>query len=271
LGRFDIFDTVDGLRREGRPFCVATVVRTADVTSAKAGAKAAVTEGGEIIGHLGGACVQRAVRAAGTEAIASGEPRMIRVKPSDKVVALTDTDGAQVYKSGCPSGGTMDLLIEPYELPPMLVIFGNTPISRALAAHGALAGYRVVVPEAMTLAADVARFDGMDLSPLGVGERDFVVVASQGQQDLAALRAAIESPARRVSMVASHRKAGVLCGKLAAAGVPADRIARLKSPAGLDLHGIDPQEIALSVMAEIVLWRNMDRKSQGAHDGAEQA
>ncbi len=143
----------------------------------------------------------------------------------------------------------------------MLVIFGNTPISRALAAHGALAGYRVVVPEAMDLAVDVARFDGADLGGLDLGPRDFVVVASQGAQDLACLRAAIESPARRVSMVASKRKAEVLCAKLAAQGVAADRIARLKSPAGLDLKGVDPQEIAISVLAEIVVWRNSDRKA----------
>ncbi len=268
MGKFDIFDTIETLRRDGRPFCVATVVRTADVTSAKAGAKAAVTEDGEILGHLGGACVQRAVRVAAEEARGDGETRMIRVKPSDKVVAMTDDDGTPLYKSGCPSGGTVDVLIEPYELPPMLVVFGNTPISRALAAHGALTGLRVVVPEAMETSAEVARFDGADLAPLGLGARDFVVVASQGQQDLAALRAAIESPARRVSMVASRRKADVLTGKLAAAGVPAEAIARLKSPAGLDLKGVDPHEIALSVLAEIVMWRNADRNRDEAGEGA---
>ncbi|MDJ0824226.1 MAG: XdhC family protein [Rhodobacter sp.] len=268
MGKFDIFDTVDALRRSGRPFCIATVVRTADVTSAKAGAKAAVTDAGEILGHLGGACVQRAVRAAGLAAIASGETQVIRVKPSDTVVALTDDDGAQVYKSGCPSGGTVDLLIEPFELPPRLVIFGTTPIARALAAHGALAGYRVVVPEALETDAEVARFDGAGLEGLDLGPRDFVVVASQGARDLACLRAAVESPARRVSMVASRRKASALTAKLAAAGVPVEKIARLKSPAGLDLKGVDPQEIAISVLAEIVAWRNADRELRSTAVGA---
>lgn len=269
MSKFDIFDTIDALRRTGRPFCVATVVRTADVTSAKAGAKAAVTEAGEIIGHLGGACVQRAVRASGQQAIASGETCLIRVKPSDKVVALTDEDGAQVHKSGCPSGGTVDLLIEPYEVPPMLVVFGDTPISRAIAAHGALAGYRIAVQAATAIEGDSQRFEGTDIATLGIGQRDFVIVASQGAQDLASLRAAIESPARRVSMVASRRKADALCAKLTGAGVPVDRVARLKSPAGLDLKGIDPHEIALSVMAEIVMWRNADRKVATGEDGHE--
>lgn len=264
MGKFDIFDTIDQQRRTGRPFCVATVVRTADVTSAKAGAKAVVTETGEILGHLGGACVGRAVTAAGRQAIATGETRLIRVKPSEKVVALTDEDGAQVFKSGCPSGGTVDLLIEPYELPPMLVIFGNTPISRALAGHAALAGYRLALPQEAGEAPPATRFSGTDIAGLALGPRDFIVVASQGTQDLACLGAALQSPAARVSMIASRRKAATLTAKLAGAGLPPERLARLKSPAGLDIQAIDPQEIALSVMAEIVQWRNLDRKGDAA-------
>jgi xanthine dehydrogenase accessory factor len=243
---------------------VATVVRTAEVTSAKAGAKAAVAEDGEILGHLGGACVNRAVREAGLAAIASGETQVIRVKPSDKVVALTDEDGALVYKSGCPSGGTVDLLIEPYQLPPVLAIFGDTPISRALAAHAVLAGYRVALPNGVVCPGGVLRFDGADIETLGLTERDFVVVASQGAQDVASLRAALESPARRVSMVASRRKADALCGRLRAAGMAEACVARLKSPAGLDIGAVDPQEIALSVLAEIVVWRTADRKAREA-------
>ncbi|PSL21126.1 XdhC family protein [Shimia abyssi] len=268
MGHFDIFDTIDTLRQSGEPFCVATVVRTADVTSAKAGAKAAVTSSGEIIGHLGGACVQRAVRSAGQVAIDSGETGVIRVKPSSKVVDLTDQDGAQVYKSGCPSGGTVDVLIEPYVPPPKLVIFGNTPISRALAAHSALAGYRVVTPSEMNFAESVETFADHDISALTITTRDFVVVASQGAKDGVALRAALESPARRVSMIASRRKANALTAKLAA-DIPQDKIDRLKSPAGLDLKGIDPQEIALSALAEIVIWRNTDAKAPNSGDSHE--
>ena len=266
MGPFDIFDTIDRQRRASRPFCVATVVRTADVTSAKAGAKAVVTEAGEILGHLGGACVRRAVVSAGQTAIETGETRLIRVKPSEKVVSLTDADGTRLFKSGCPSGGTVDVLIEPYELPPLLVVFGDTPISRALAAHAALAGYRLALPEGAEGPAEASRFADADLSALRLDPRDFVVVASQGTQDLACLRAALESPAARVSMIASRRKADALTAKLAAAGMDPARIARLKAPAGLDLHAIDPQEIALSVLAEIVRWRNTDRKTQGEAD-----
>ncbi|MDJ0628951.1 MAG: XdhC family protein [Rhodobacter sp.] len=263
MARFDIFDTIEELRQGNAPFCIATVMRTADATSAKAGAKAAVTETGEIVGHLGGACVQRAVRQAAKEAIAEGAPQVIRVKPSDKVVSMTDTDGAQVFKSGCPSGGTVDLLIEPYKQPPRLVIFGDTPISRAIAAHADLAGLRVFVPEGVKAPMPLAeRFDPAATGIPPLSSCDFVVVASQGKGDLDALRAAVNSPAHRISMVASRRKAEVLQNKLIAEGLPDPRVRRLKSPAGLDLKGVDPHEIALSVIAEIVLWRNMDNAGQ---------
>ncbi len=268
--RFDIFDTVETLRQAGAPFCIATVVRTADATSAKAGAKAAITSTGDVLGHLGGACVTRAVRSAAEEALAEGAPRLIRVKPSDKVVTIEDPDSVATYKSGCPSGGTVDLLIEPYDQPPRLVIFGTSPIARALAAQATLAGFRVCLPADTEPAPDDAiSFDPDNLAGLDLTSRDFVVVASQGHNDLASLRAAIESPARRISMVASHRKAKALCDKLSRQGVAAQSLARLKSPAGLDLKGIDPHEIALSILAEIVLWRNTDRTVDDTAQGVE--
>lgn len=245
---FDIFDTIDSLRQEGRAFCVATVLRTADVTSAKAGGKAAIDADGEIHGHLGGGCVQRAVKAAAEAALAEGAPRMIRVKPSDKVVEMRDPDGFHTFKSGCPSGGTVDLLIEPYQPAHCLAVFGDSPIAEALRDHAELAGFRVRSGE-----------DGLD----GLQPRDFVVVASQGRGDLGALRDAVTSAADRVSMVASRKKASVLSEKLIAEGLPEGRVRRLKSPAGLNIGAVDPHEIALSILAEIIQWRNATLQTQG--------
>ncbi len=263
---FDVFDTIEALRRNGDTFCLATVLRTADATSAKAGGKAAVTQDGRILGHLGGACVQRAVRASAQEALRTGTPQMIRVKPSDKVVAMTDPDDVQTFKSGCPSGGTVDLLIEPYQHAPRLIIFGDSPIAHALAAHAALAGYRVCLPEGSESTVEFTCFDPDDLSTLSVEPRDFAVVASQGQGDGVALKAALETPARRVSMVASRRKAKVLCDRLEKQGLTKEQTKRLKSPAGLNIHAIDPHEIALSILAEIILWRNSDKSEETSHD-----
>ena len=216
MANFDIFDTIEQLRKTDEAFCVATVLRTADATSAKAGGKAAITSDGQILGHLGGACVQRAVRASAQQALASGAPQMIRVKPSEKVVNMTDPDGVQTFKSGCPSGGTVDLLVEPYQHAPRLVIFGDSQIATALAAHGVLAGFRVCVSETAEPVGDVQRFTADTIHELGIEVSDFVVVASQGREDAAALAAALNTDAGRVSMVASRRKAETLTAKLIA-------------------------------------------------------
>lgn len=240
MSHYDIFDTIQELRAKGQEFCVATVLRTADVTSAKAGAKAAISTEGDILGHLGGACVQRAVRTAATAALDTGQPRMIRVKPADKVVTILDPDGFETFKSGCPSGGTVDLLIEPYRQPPKLVVLGESPIATAVIAHAKLTDLQCSTdPEKLTQ----------------LNARDFVVVASQGRNDSAFLAQALGSAAGRVSMVASRRKAAALCAKIAGQGISSAQIERLKAPAGLDIGAIDPHGIALSILAEITLWR----------------
>ncbi|WP_050605918.1 XdhC family protein [Ruegeria sp. 6PALISEP08] len=266
MANFDIFDTIEQLRGTGEAFCVATVLRTADATSAKAGGKAVITRDGQILGHLGGACVQRAVRMSAQQALVSGAPQMIRVKPSEKVVNMTDPDGVQTFKSGCPSGGTVDLLVEPYRHAPRLVIFGDGLIATALAAHGALAGFRTAIESGPEVAGDHIRFNPDQVEALGVEPQDFVVVAAQGRKDAAALNAALETSAARVSMVASRRKAETLTAKLITQGMDPSKVARLKSPAGLDIHAIDPHEIALSILAEIVMWRNSDKSTEVSHD-----
>ncbi|MEM7507296.1 MAG: XdhC family protein [Pseudomonadota bacterium] len=239
MTRFDIFDVIERLRREARPFTMVTVVRTADATSAKAGAKAAVTAEGEILGHLGGACVKRAVRQAAVEALKTGQARMIQVRPADNMDR--PAPDIAVHSSGCPSGGTVDLFIEPYRMPPRLIILGDTPIASAIAAHGRLMGFQVTD----------------DLA--GDGASDFVVIASQGNSDEAALAKALASSAQHIAMIASQRKAQVLVERLAASGVPRVQLERLKAPAGLDLGGIDPHEIAISVLAEIVALRHRNQ------------
>lgn len=189
----DVFDDITLLREAGRPFAVATVVRTADVTSAKAGAKAVVTEAGELIGHLGGGCVTTAVARAAAAALAAGELPLIRVRPAASVGAGHDADGAELYESGCPSGGTVDILIEPYALPPILVVLGTTPVAAAIARQGKLLGYRMAA--SVEIDAEAIPITGVTLDPATLGPADFVIDAAPGRRDLDALRAALLSPA----------------------------------------------------------------------------
>lgn len=260
----DVLARIDRLREAGEEFCVVTVVRTANATSAKAGAKAVVTADGSVHGFVGGACVTGAVRKAAQEAIAGGGARLIRVKPKEEVAAATDIDGVELHRSSCPSGGTIDLFLEPMGQPQRLAICGASPVAVALAGLARGMGWRVL---AATLAEDRERvpadrwLEGFDLTPLGLRPRDAAVVVTQGKRDREALKAALATAAGYVGMVGSRTKIDKLTAAIAGE-VPAERLAALHAPAGLAIGAIDPEEIALAILGEVVQWRRARTRAQ---------
>ncbi len=268
----DTLTLIAELRARGEDFCVVTVVRTENATSAKAGAKAVVLRDGAIRGFLGGGCVQGAVRRSAAAVLADGTPRLIRVKPKDDVATAVDVDGTELHRSFCPSGGTIDLFVEPMRRPPRLVLCGASPVAEALADLARRLGYRVALaalPEDQAGFAGIEeRAAGFDLAPLAVTAEDWVVVATQGKRDREALGAALASAAPYVAFVGSRRKAETLLAQLRAQGVAEERLARLKAPAGLDIHGIEPAEIALSILAEIVARRRSAVRPAAARGAA---
>jgi xanthine dehydrogenase accessory factor len=265
----DTFSLIAELRERGEEFCVVTVVRTEHATSAKAGAKAVVLRDGTIQGFLGGGCVQGAVRRTAAAVLKDGSPRLIRVKPQDEVTTSVDVDGTELHRSFCPSGGTVDMFVEPMRRAPRLILCGSSPVAVAVADLGARVGYRIAVA---ALAGEHQRFatveqsvTGFDLAPLGIAVSDWIVVSTQGKRDREALAAALASPASYVAFVGSRRKADVLLAQLREQGAISEgRLARLKAPAGLDIHGIEPAEIALSIIAEIVQRRRSGVREEGA-------
>lgn len=255
----DVIPLIARLKEAGESFCVATVVRTEHATSAKAGAKAVVLKDGTLKGFMGGACVQRSIRETAATVLAEGKPRLIRVKPKDEVVSPVDVDGTELHKSSCPSGGTVDIFVEPMRPAPRLVVCGASPVGIAVADLGRRLGYRIV---AAALADDLAAYAdedqkiaGFNLAEIGVEAEDYVVVATQGRRDREALAASLGTHAHYVAFVGSRRKAEVLKAQIVEQGLTVEQIARLKAPAGLDIHGIEPEEIALSILAEIVARR----------------
>ncbi|MGO8921035.1 MAG: XdhC family protein [Stellaceae bacterium] len=264
----DTLTLIATLRQRGEDFCVVTVVRTENATSAKAGAKAVVMRDGAIRGFLGGGCVQGAVRRAAAAVLRDGTPRLIRVKPKDDVTAGVDVDGTELHRSACPSGGTVDMFVEPMRRPPRLILCGASPVADALADLARRLGYRLALA---ALAEDLADFPeveervaGFDLATLGVTAEDWIVVSTQGKRDREALGAALASEAGYVAFVGSRRKAETLVAQLRGQGLSESRLARLKAPAGLDIHGIEPAEIALSILAEIVAQRRSGIRPAGA-------
>lgn len=264
----EILDRINALRARNEEFCVVTVVRTANVTSAKAGGKALVTSGGEIFGFVGGGCVTGAVKRVAAEVLASGAPRLIRVKPKEDVVEQLDADGVELHKSSCPSGGTVELFIEPMLMAPRCIVCGASPVAASLVGLAKAMGYRTVVAaleedHGRVPGAD-AYIAGFDLEGAGVASGDSIVVSTQGKRDREALHAALASDARYVSFVGSRRKAASLIPALREKGLPEQQLGRLKAPAGLDIGAIEPEEIALSIMGEIV---NRRRRALRAEEG----
>lgn len=263
----EILDLIERLRAVDADFCVATVVRTANLTSAKAGAKAVVTGDGVIHGFVGGGCVTGAVRKAALAAMAAGRPQMVRIRPKEEVGGDVDADGSPLYKSSCPSGGTVEIFLEPMNTAHKIVICGLSPVAQALVAIAKATGFAVLHAGA-TDDGDRIRgadeyIDGFDLADAGLQRGDCVVIATQGKRDRDALRGALASPAAYVSMIGSRRKIETLRAGLAGeGGVSAARLAELRGPAGLDIGALGPEEIALSIAAEIVAFlRQPDRKA----------
>ena len=274
----ELLDLMARLRREGRPYALATVVRTVAATSAKAGAKAVVTDDGEIYGWIGGGCARGAVKRAALAALQNGEAHLISVQPQEEldaggVAAGESKNGVEFHRSACPSGGTLDIFVEPMLPRPQMVVCGASPVARAIVDLAARSGFAVAV---VALAEDLGAFSaaeqhfaGFDLPPKTAGER-FIVVATQGKRDGEALRAALATETPYVAFVGSRKKAATLSARLREEGLAADKIVRLRAPAGLDIGAITPEEIALSIIAEVVELRRRGRRMAAGenHDAA---
>ena len=266
----DVIDLVAQLKAAEQAFVLATVVRTVSVTAAKAGAKAIIRPDGTIAaGWIGGGCARGAVLRAAREALVDGEPRMVSVQPENLLAELgvspgESRDGVRFAKNMCPSIGTMDIFVEPVLPHPALVILGASPVALSLATQARTLGYHVTlaVPAAdLTTPPDSdVLIDGFTPQHLHDAKR-FVVVCTQGKGDEAALRAAIDIPAAYTAFVGSQRKMTALRDGLTSKGVAASTLDHVKAPAGLDLGAITPEEIAMSILAEITALRRRGQRA----------
>jgi xanthine dehydrogenase accessory factor len=259
-----LHDLIASMKANDQPFALATVVRTVAATAVKAGAKAVILPDGTISGGwIGGGCARAAVLKAAKDAIADGQPRLVSVQPPDAledqgIAAGDERAGVRFVKNMCPSQGTTDVFVEPVLPRPQLVVCGASPVAVAIADLGRRIGFALTVcapaAEQAAFAQADCRIEGFALPVEDRGAR-FVVVSTQGRGDEAALQAALAVDAAYVAFVGSRKKAEALKAALAAHGVEAEKLARLKAPAGLDLGAITPDEIAVSILAEIVAVR----------------
>lgn len=233
MSRPDIAGLAARLRDQHVPFVHARVVLAERPTSAKPGDEAIVLSDGTIEGFVGGACAESTVRAQGLGLLDSGASLLLRICPEPEPAQ----DGKAVVHNPCLSGGTLEIFLEP-ELPaPNIAVIGETPIARALVSLAAPLGYRTtVVASGGALPADAAG----------------LVVASHGRDEEDALREAIAADVPYIGLVASRKRGEAV---LASLGLCCSMTGRVHTPAGLDLGARSPEEIALSILAEIVAER----------------
>jgi xanthine dehydrogenase accessory factor len=254
---FDRFlNKASELLARGEPFVTASVVRFQAPISGKPGDKAIIFADGKMWGWIGGGCAQPVVIKEALKALADGKPRLVRISP-----AAVPEDGIVDYTMTCHSGGTLDIYIEPVLPKPHILIFGRSPIAQTLARLGKTIGYRIsaVAPGAdreqfpdVDLLHTDSNFGELNLDKLRIARETFIVVSTQGESDEEALEHAARSNAMYVAFVASKIKAQKVLEYLREAEVPAERVSQIRAPAGLDIHAASPEEIAVSILAEII-------------------
>jgi xanthine dehydrogenase accessory factor len=217
------------LRRQRVAFVHARVVLAERPTSAHPGDEAIVLGDGTIEGFVGGDCAESTVRAQALAVLDSGESVVLRISPTPEA----PLPGKVMAHNPCLSGGTLEIFLEPQRPPPLVVVYGDSPIANALAAVGAAIGYEI-------------------RRGVEADDATAVVVASHGRDESSVLAAALVAGVDYVGLVASPKRGAAVIADLDAAD---DAKANIVTPAGLDIGASTPEEVALSILADIVARR----------------
>ncbi len=256
IPRTDVFEEVVRLRRLGRRCALATIVEVNGSIPSYQSARLLVREDGSMLGTIGGGCVEAEVWSAAREAMESGRPRYVTFR--------LDQDAAN--DNGLICGGQLNVYVEPIAPAPRAFIFGGGHISKSLSAAAGLAGFAVVVVDDREAFANRERFPDADeihaapyeevFPQLAVNDASYLVIVTRGHRDdLRVLRWAISTPARYVAMIGSKRKVIAVVKELEKEGIPRAAFERLAAPMGLEIGAVTPEEIAVSVVAEMIAVR----------------
>jgi xanthine dehydrogenase accessory factor len=241
------------LSNKNEPFAIAMVVRREAPSSGKTGDKAVINKFGELTGWIGGGCVQSIIIKEAEDAMKSGKPKLVKIGNS---LPASNQDGVIEYKMTCHSEGTVEIYIEPVLPAPHLLVMGNSAIARALLKIGKVAGYRVtaVAPDAKP-----GSFEKVDelITQLNLKQvkttcATSIVVATQGEQDETALEQALSKPSVYIGFVSSKKKKANVMAYLQQSGQDKKKLDTIHSPAGIDINAKTPEQVAISILAEII-------------------
>jgi xanthine dehydrogenase accessory factor len=252
----DIYEEIVKLRQEGRRGAVATIVNVRGSIPSFKTAKMLVRDDGSMCGTIGGGCVEADVWRAAREVMEEEKPRTLTF----------DLNQDPKYDTGLVCGGTLDIFIEPVLPPALLYIFGAGHVSVSLYRSAANAGFEVTViddreafasrerfPEARDVIAE--DFD-QAMGRLSPSAAAFIVIVTRGHRDdMRVLRWAVQTKARYVGMIGSKRKTIAIFRELQKEGLPAHLFEHVHAPIGLDIGAVTPEEIAVSITAELIAVR----------------
>jgi xanthine dehydrogenase accessory factor len=252
----DVFDELVHLRNLGQKCALATIVQVRGSIPSFESAKLLVREDGSMVGTIGGGCVEAEVWNAAREVIATNKPRHMSFNLGQ--------DAA--YDNGLICGGQLDIFVECITPQPSALIFGGGHISKSLAKVLDLAGFRVSVidnreayanRERFPEAADVHSDEYEEVYPkLNVTESTYIVIVTRGHRDdMRVLQWAVTTSARYISMIGSKRKVISVIRELEKEGAPPEAFERVYAPMGLEIGAVTPEEIAISVGAEMIAMR----------------
>lgn len=252
----DIFDEIVRLRRLGQKCALATIVQVRGSIPSFESAKLLVREDGSMLGTIGGGCVEAEVWNAARDVIATEKPRHMHFSLGQ--------DAA--YDNGLICGGQLDVFVEPVVPQPAAFIFGAGHISKSLSKVADMSGFRTVVIDDREMFANRERFPEADevyadeyeaiFPKLPINESSYIVIVTRGHRDdMRVLKWAVGTNARYIAMIGSKRKVIGVVKELEKEGVPVGAFERIFAPMGFEIGAVTPEEIAVSVVAEMIAMR----------------
>jgi len=252
----DIYEEITRLRKEGRRGALATIINVRGSIPSFETAKMLVREDGTIAGTIGGGCVEAEVWEAAREVMKNERPQTLNFNLNNN----------PKYDTGLVCGGTLEVFVEPILPVSTLYIFGAGHVSFSLYKVARMAGFDVVITDDRETYANRERFpEARDIyaeeyeqvmAQLAPNDTSYIVIVTRGHRDdMRVLRWAAETPARYIGMIGSQRKTIAIYKELEKEGVSAEKLARVYAPVGIDIGAITPEEIAISIVAELIARR----------------
>lgn len=257
----DYYEEVIKIKREGKKAALATIIRTQGSTPREVGVKMLVREDGSISGTIGGGRLEAAVIKDALDTLAAGEPRTVHY----------DLTGVEASKVGMICGGALDVYLEPILSGPKVFLFGGGHVSLSVARLSKMAGFRVAVIDDRPEFANRERFPEAEeviaeefssaLKKLKTARESYLVILTRGHAyDQETLEWALGTEARYVGMIGSRKKVQTVFSNLKEKGVSEEKLNSVHSPIGMDIGAETPEEIAVSIVAEMIRER---RKGKG--------